>query len=266
MLACGVAGRLELRLGWFGWLVLLLATAGCLAALCAGRSLTTLLSPEHRHALLRMPPDHRTGPHRGNPAASAARARSRARFELHELQTSVERLLETHDLLAMPCVGVLPFDRSVRFPVARRRERGEEGGSKGGGQESKPAASMRSPRPLHGRSELLRPDHLEWLGQTSLFSLTRCPAVAIPCGTTAGGLPVSLQVDAPSQPVPPRLLADWALTGRWRCWQLVGRPHQEHALLAAAALYEAAHPHHFGPAAAKLGGGGALPRPVEGPR
>ena len=86
----------------------------------------------------------------------------------------VERLLTKHDLLATPCVGVLPFDATVRFPAAADHRRPAGGRAVVGGP------------PLQ--------DPLDWLGQTALFSLTRCPCLALPCGTTRAGLPVSLQV------------------------------------------------------------------------
>jgi amidase len=47
---------------------------------------------------------------------------------------------------------------------------------------------------------------------TFVISLTGCPAISVPCGVTASGLPVGLQ--------------------------LVGRPHGDYALLAAARVLE----------------------------
>ncbi|HEX7968758.1 MAG TPA: amidase family protein [Stellaceae bacterium] len=56
-------------------------------------------------------------------------------------------------------------------------------------------------------------NYVDWLGMAYAVTLTRCPALSLPCGFTRSGLPVGLQ--------------------------LVGRPRGDRALLAAAALLEA---------------------------
>ncbi|MBL8670594.1 MAG: amidase [Alphaproteobacteria bacterium] len=56
--------------------------------------------------------------------------------------------------------------------------------------------------------------YIDWMFLTFVITLTSCPAISVPCGFTADGLPVGLQ--------------------------LVGRPHGEHDLLGAAALLEQA--------------------------
>jgi len=55
-------------------------------------------------------------------------------------------------------------------------------------------------------------NYMDWLGITFAITLTGCPAISVPCGFTEAGLPVGLQ--------------------------LVGPPHGEAALLAAAARFE----------------------------
>jgi amidase len=59
------------------------------------------------------------------------------------------------------------------------------------------------------------PDYFAWLRLTLAVSVTSCPAISVPCGFTAAGLPVGLQ--------------------------LIGRPRGEAALLSTAALFEAQH-------------------------
>jgi amidase len=55
-------------------------------------------------------------------------------------------------------------------------------------------------------------NYVDWIAITYAITLTSCPAISIPCGFTRAGLPIGLQ--------------------------LVGRPHGEHRLLAAAHLLE----------------------------
>jgi len=57
-------------------------------------------------------------------------------------------------------------------------------------------------------------NYMDWLGITFAITLTGCPAISVPCGFTDAGLPVGLQ--------------------------LVGPPHGEAAVLAAAARFEEA--------------------------
>lgn len=59
-------------------------------------------------------------------------------------------------------------------------------------------------------------NYVDWLMMTYAFSLVDVPAISIPCGMTTDGRPVGLQI--------------------------VGRPQQDAALLAAAAAFEKAHP------------------------
>lgn len=61
------------------------------------------------------------------------------------------------------------------------------------------------------------PDYFAWLRLTLVISVTACPAISVPCGFTASGLPVGLQI--------------------------IGRPRGDAAVLSAAALFEAQHPY-----------------------
>lgn len=59
-------------------------------------------------------------------------------------------------------------------------------------------------------------NYVDWLMMTYAFSLVDVPSMSVPCGMTSNGRPVGLQI--------------------------VGRPQQDAALLAAAAAFEKAHP------------------------
>ena len=58
-------------------------------------------------------------------------------------------------------------------------------------------------------------NYVDWLMMTFVLTLTGCPSLSLPCGFTGDGLPVGLQI--------------------------LGPPHGEAEILAAAARYEAAH-------------------------
>jgi amidase len=62
------------------------------------------------------------------------------------------------------------------------------------------------------------PNYVSWLIPTFAVTLTACPAISVPCGFTATGLPIGLQ--------------------------MVARPRAEAALLSAAHLFEQAHDFH----------------------
>ncbi len=59
-------------------------------------------------------------------------------------------------------------------------------------------------------------NYVSWLSIVSAISLTSCPSISVPCGFTRGGLPVGIQI--------------------------VGPPRREDKLLAAATVFEKAHP------------------------
>jgi amidase len=89
----------------------------------------------------------------------------RALRERVALYQRVAAFFETHDLLLAPVVMVPPF------PVERRWI--EECGG------------------------VRFDNYVDWLGHTYAVTLTRCPALSLPCGFTRGGLPVGLQLVAP---------------------------------------------------------------------
>jgi len=96
------------------------------------------------------------------------------------LATRVAAFFETHDLLACPTVPTPPF------PVEQRA--------------------------LETIAGVPQQTYVDWLGLTFTLTLTGCPVISLPCGTTRDGLPVGLQ--------------------------LMGRPRGEAALLSYATLLE----------------------------
>lgn len=94
---------------------------------------------------------------------SADEARSR-------LAATIESYFATHDLLVLTTAQVAPFDARIEYP----RAVGEA--------------------PMN--------DYLEWMRAATIISATGCPAVSVPAGFTAGGLPVGVQlVAAPGRDV-----------------------------------------------------------------
>jgi len=106
----------------------------------------------------------------------------RAERERTSLFHRVAAFFRTHDLLACPVVAVPPFPVGQAYPTRI------------------------------GDQELT--SYIDWMFLTFVLSLTGCPALSIPCGFTASGLPVGLQ--------------------------LVGPPHGDAKVLASAALLEQA--------------------------
>ncbi|NMJ43475.1 amidase [Roseomonas sp. JC162] len=94
----------------------------------------------------------------------------------------VARFFDDFDLLVCPTVAVPPFPVEQRFPTEIAGER--------------------------------LTTYIDWMFLTFVITLTGCPAISIPCGVTAEGLPVGLQ--------------------------LVGPPHGDAALLGQARLIEQA--------------------------
>ena len=95
----------------------------------------------------------------------------------------VAEFFETYDLLITPTVMVPPFDHTIRS--------------------------------LSEVNGVKFDNYVAWLAQTYLLTITSCPAISIPCGMTASGLPVGLQIMAPA--------------------------HREDLVLKAAAMFEADH-------------------------
>ena len=101
-----------------------------------------------------------------------------------ELYARVRKFFARYDLILTPTVAVLPFPVEIPYP------------EKINGQ---PMA-----------------DYIEWLILTYAFTVIGLPAISVPAGWSAGGLPVGLQI-----------------VGRWRA---------EASVLRAAAAFEAAQP------------------------
>lgn len=78
------------------------------------------------------------------------------------LYAEMAAFFETHDVLATPCVAVSPFPVEIRYL--------EE---------------------INGKK---LSSYVEWLAMTYVITLTGCPAISVPCGFTAAGLPVGLQL------------------------------------------------------------------------
>jgi amidase len=104
----------------------------------------------------------------------------RARGELYQRAVA---FFERYDVLAMPAAPIAPFDHSIRYPTE-----------------------------IEGRA---MPTYISWVQVSFAVTLTSLPSIVIPCGFTADGLPVGIQ--------------------------LVGPPRGEAKLLSAAAMLEAAH-------------------------
>ncbi len=92
---------------------------------------------------------------------------------------------DDYDLLVSPAVLVPPYDGALRYVTEVEGTRFD--------------------------------NYVTWLGLSFAITLTTCPAISVPCGLTAAGLPVGLQI--------------------------VGPPRGEAQVLAAAALFEAMHPY-----------------------
>lgn len=86
----------------------------------------------------------------------------RAAREREALYQRVVRYFDTYDLLLTPTVIVPPFDVDQRYVEAVGDHRFET--------------------------------YWDWLGVTYAVTLSGCPALSLPCGFTAGGLPVGLQM------------------------------------------------------------------------
>ena len=81
------------------------------------------------------------------------------------LYSRVNGFFQDYDLLVTPTVMVPPFDVEIRY--------------------------------LTEVAGVTFDNYVDWLMHTYLITLTACPAISIPCGFTASGLPVGLQLVAP---------------------------------------------------------------------
>jgi amidase len=81
------------------------------------------------------------------------------------LQGRIAAFFREHDLLLCPAAIVPPFDVNLRY--------------------------------LDRLGDYRFPTYIDWVAVTYAISLTGCPALSLPCGFTASGLPVGLQIVAP---------------------------------------------------------------------
>jgi amidase len=116
--------------------------------------------------------------------ALTPRAIARAQTARTELWHRVRVFMQTRDLLILPTVAVPPFPVDQPWPTE-----------------------------INGKP---MDNYTQWFFLTYAITLTGLPAISVPCGFTASGLPVGLQI--------------------------VGRRRQEAAVLGAAAAFEAAAP------------------------
>lgn len=91
-------------------------------------------------------------------------AAERARGEIF---ARMARFFRTYDLLVTPTVMVPPFDARERHVMEVEGERFT--------------------------------DYFTWLRLTFTITATSCPAISVPCGFTSDGLPVGIQIIAPSR-------------------------------------------------------------------
>jgi amidase len=124
------------------------------------------------------------------PQALAAAERDRASFRLKLLS-----FFETRDILLCPTTAIMPFDVELDYPTT-----------------------------VNGRA---MENYVEWLAPAFPATLAGLPALSVPCGVNAEGLPIGLQV--------------------------IGRPHHEEQVLAVGAAIEKSYPFAFPPLAALRG-------------
>ena len=90
---------------------------------------------------------------------------ARAEVERGAIINRTARFFEEYDLLVCPAVLAPPFDVDVRYLTE-----------------------------IEGQPF---PTYISWLIMTFALTLTGCPAISVPCGFTASGLPVGLQIVGP---------------------------------------------------------------------
>ncbi len=59
------------------------------------------------------------------------------------------------------------------------------------------------------------PSYIDWVSIAYAITLTGCPALSLPCGFTAAGLPVGLQIVGPPRGEAKLLAAAAMLEARW---------------------------------------------------
>ena len=90
---------------------------------------------------------------------------ARAYTQRTALSERMRGFFETHDLLVLPVSQVPPFPADQEFPTA-----------------------------INGRP---METYLDWMRAAYLITVTGCPAISVPFGRTASGLPVGIQIVAP---------------------------------------------------------------------
>ena len=90
---------------------------------------------------------------------------ARAYRQRTTLAETMRLFFEEHDVLVLPTSQVPPFPVDQEYPATV------------GGQQM--------------------PDYLAWMRSAYLITVTGCPAISVPAGTTAAGLPVGVQLVAP---------------------------------------------------------------------
>lgn len=152
---------------------------------------------------------------RVTPAGTGAAALSEAEHKRQELEATVSRFLEEHEIFVCPATLLPPFELGIRYPSTCADHRPTTPGVHTNGcrlpTNWRPTAGRYTPP---GEAGIELADYTEWMLCCSAISLTGLPCASVPAGFTASGLPIGVQ--------------------------LVGRMGDEARLLAAAALLEEA--------------------------
>ena len=90
---------------------------------------------------------------------------ARAYTQRTALSERMREFFTDHDLLVLPTAQVPPFPADQEYP-----------------------------REINGRE---MPHYLDWMRACYLITVTGCPAISVPFGRTADGLPVGVQLVAP---------------------------------------------------------------------
>jgi amidase len=90
---------------------------------------------------------------------------ARAYAQRTGLAETMRLFFDQYDVLALPVSAVPPFPADQEFPTA-----------------------------INGVEQ---PDYLAWMRSAYLITVTGCPAISVPAGTTRDGLPIGLQLVAP---------------------------------------------------------------------
>jgi amidase len=90
---------------------------------------------------------------------------ARAYVQRTALAETMRRFFSEYDVLALPVSAVPPFPADQEYPTS-----------------------------INGVEQS---DYLAWMRSAYLITVTGCPAISVPAGTTSDGLPVGLQLVAP---------------------------------------------------------------------